>query len=179
MSHANYAMNKNFSKGSPFSGIRSFVQAGSAVWLCILCTSNRTMLFIIIWLPRCKVASRLCHSTPIVLLLWLGTLFGQNELDCGCEHAPPSGVIRSSLVYGLIALPLLLGFLLPDHALGSSMASQKGMSLTYAPPEIRRKSHCQMRLRRLSVQDYADTRYPTARYEVNRSTCRREVCATG
>lgn len=98
----------------------------------------------------------LCCVIPLifiaVIMAW-HALFGKNEMHCGCEHPPPSTVMRSSLVYGLIALPLLLGFLLPDQALGSSMASQKGMSLTYAPPEIRRKEPLPDASPRLNVQD--------------------------
>lgn len=89
----------------------------------------------------------------IAIVMACHALFGRNEFDCGCEHPPPSGIIRSTLIYGLIALPLILGFLLPDQALGSSMASQKGMSLTYAPPEIRRKEPLPNSTPRLDVQD--------------------------
>lgn len=84
----------------------------------------------------------LCCPVPFLfiaaIMAWHG-LFGTSQLHCHCEHPPPSGWVRSSLIYGLIAIPLILGFLLPDQALGSSMASKKGMSLTYGPPEIRRK----------------------------------------
>lgn len=99
----------------------------------------------------------LCCPVPLlfiaVIMAWHG-LFSGNDIHCDCEHPPPSGILRSSLVYGLIAIPLLLGFLLPDRALGSSMASQKGMSLTYAPPEIRRKEPLP-ETAKLNVQDLA------------------------
>ncbi|PQP81692.1 TIGR03943 family protein [Paenibacillus sp. PCH8] len=98
----------------------------------------------------------LCCPVPLLfiaaIMAWHG-LFGRNEVHCDCEHPPPSGFLRSALVYGLIALPLLLGFLLPDRALGSSMASQKGMSLTYAPPEIRRKEPLPTLASELNVHD--------------------------
>lgn len=105
----------------------------------------------------------LCCPVPLlfiaVIMAWHG-LFGRNEVHCDCEHPPPSGFLRSLMVYGLIAIPLLLGFLLPDRALGSSMASQKGMSLTYAPPEIRRKEPSPDPATQLKVQDL--TQKPTA-----------------
>ncbi|MEK4111874.1 TIGR03943 family protein [Paenibacillus sp. FSL H7-0942] len=105
----------------------------------------------------------LCCPVPLlfiaVIMAWHG-LFGRNEVHCNCEHPPPSGFLRSLMVYGLIAIPLLLGFLLPDRALGSSMASQKGMSLTYAPPEIRRKEPLPDPATQLKVQDF--TQQPTA-----------------
>lgn len=84
----------------------------------------------------------LCCPVPLLFISaimgWQG-VFGHKHVHCDCEHPPPSGWIRTSLTYGLVCFPLLLGFLLPDLALGSAMASQKGMALSYAPPEIRRK----------------------------------------
>jgi len=84
----------------------------------------------------------LCCPVPLLFISaimgWQG-LFSHKHVHCDCEHPPPSGWIRTSLTYGLVCFPLLLGFLLPDLALGSAMASQKGMALSYAPPEIRRK----------------------------------------
>lgn len=105
----------------------------------------------------------LCCPVPLlfiaVIMAWHG-LFGRNEVHCDCEHPPPSGFLRSSMVYGLIAIPLLLGFLLPDRALGSSMASQKGMSLTYTPPEIRRKEPLPDPATQLNVQDLKQNQRP-------------------
>ncbi|KQY94580.1 hypothetical protein ASD24_03240 [Paenibacillus sp. Root52] len=98
----------------------------------------------------------LCCPIPFlfiaIIMAWHG-LFSRSEVHCDCEHPPPAGYVRSSVVYGLIALPLIFGFLLPDQALGSSMASQKGMSLTYAPPEIRRKEPLPDAAAKLNVQD--------------------------
>ncbi|WP_418037447.1 TIGR03943 family putative permease subunit [Paenibacillus xylanilyticus] len=107
----------------------------------------------------------LCCPIPLlfiaVIMAWHG-LFGHGQVHCDCEHPPPSGGLRSLVTYGLIMFPLLLGFLLPDQALGSSMASQKGMSLSYAPPEIRRKEPAPEEAASLNIQDFAQNQSSTA-----------------
>lgn len=107
----------------------------------------------------------LCCPIPLlfiaVIMAWHG-LFGHGQVHCECEHPPPSGGLRSSVTYGLIMFPLLLGFLLPDQALGSSMASQKGMSLSYAPPEIRRKEPAPEEAASLNIQDFSQNQSSTA-----------------
>ncbi|MGF9696349.1 TIGR03943 family putative permease subunit [Paenibacillus sp. MABNR03] len=100
----------------------------------------------------------LCSPIPLlfiaVVMAW-HALIGHGQVHCDCEHPPPSGWFRSSMTYSLIMFPLLLGFLLPDQALGSSMASQKGMSLSYTPPEIRRKEPAPEDTVKLDIQDLA------------------------
>ncbi|WP_127540109.1 TIGR03943 family putative permease subunit [Paenibacillus illinoisensis] len=107
----------------------------------------------------------LCCPIPLlfiaVIMAWHG-LFGHGHVHCDCEHPPPSGGLRSLVTYGLILFPLLLGFLLPDQALGSSMASQKGMSLSYAPPEIRRKEPAPEEAASLNIQDFAQNQSSAA-----------------
>ncbi|WP_373230291.1 TIGR03943 family protein [Cohnella sp.] len=57
-----------------------------------------------------------------------------NAASCDCNHEMPSTWARSLLLYGWFALPLVLGFTLPDGLLGSSMASAKGVQ--FAPQQI-------------------------------------------
>ncbi|WP_337031642.1 TIGR03943 family putative permease subunit [Paenibacillus illinoisensis] len=113
----------------------------------------------------------LCCPIPLmfiaVIMAWHG-LFGHGQIHCDCEHPPPSGVLRSLVTYGLIMFPLLLGFLLPDQALGSSMASQKGMSLSYAPPEIRRKEPAPEEAASLNIQDFAQNQATAASRSVSK-----------
>jgi len=51
--------------------------------------------------------------------------------DCGCQHEMPASWGKSLLLYGWFALPLLIGYAVPDGLLGSSMASAKGVQ--FAP----------------------------------------------
>ncbi|KOY16724.1 hypothetical protein AMS66_09635 [Paenibacillus xylanivorans] len=118
--------------------IRALWIGGLAVYIIHLNSSDSLHYYLAPTMQRLL----LCCPVPFLfiaaIMAWHG-LFGNKQLHCDCEHPPPSGLVRSLLIYGLIAIPLVLGFLLPDQALGSSMASQKGMSLSYGPPEIRRK----------------------------------------
>lgn len=68
----------------------------------------------------------------MALFLLLQTAGSRREELCGCEHRLPATPLRSALLYGWFALPLLLGFLLPDRALGSAAAARKGIELSYA-----------------------------------------------
>jgi TIGR03943 family protein len=56
---------------------------------------------------------------------------GSKEADCDCGHAhgPSPSVWKNVLVNGLFVLPVVLGFLMPDATLGSSLADKKGMAL--------------------------------------------------
>jgi putative membrane protein len=54
--------------------------------------------------------------------------------SCDCNHEMPATWVKSLLLYGWFALPLALGFIVPDGLLGSSMASAKGMQ--FAPQQI-------------------------------------------
>ncbi|GCL73080.1 TIGR03943 family putative permease subunit [Paenibacillus naphthalenovorans] len=50
--------------------------------------------------------------------------------DCGHDHLPSRSLFKNAIIYGLFAFPLLIGFLLPDTTLGSSLAAKKGMNLS-------------------------------------------------
>lgn len=52
--------------------------------------------------------------------------------DCDCGHQPPKTKFMNVMIYGLFALPLLMGFAMPDQIMGSNMASVKGMNLNAA-----------------------------------------------
>lgn len=50
--------------------------------------------------------------------------------DCDHDHTPSPSLLKNTVIYGLFAFPLLLGFLLPDTSMGSSLAAKKGMNLS-------------------------------------------------
>lgn len=55
--------------------------------------------------------------------------------SCGCDdhdHTPSRSFFKNAVVYGLFLFPLLLGFLLPDATMGTSLAAKKGMNLSSA-----------------------------------------------
>lgn len=78
------------------------------------------------WVKLCPV--------PLVLMafsLVVQALFGKGSVLCDCDHRLPRSGHRSVVLYGLFLFPLLLGFLLPDRALGSMAVAKKGISLSY------------------------------------------------
>lgn len=87
--------------------------------------------------PKLARWIRLCPVPLALMALSLGiqALFGKSSVLCDCEHRLPRSLFRSSALYGLFLLPMLLGFLLPDRALGSAAADKKGIAFTYSLPE--------------------------------------------
>ncbi|EDL63096.1 TIGR03943 family putative permease subunit [Bacillus sp. SG-1] len=68
-----------------------------------------------------------------------GTSSSTKSHDCGCEgHEPPKGFIKTTVVYSLFVIPVIMGFLLPDNLLDSSVAAKRGVkigdSMFTAPP---------------------------------------------
>ncbi|MHA7137909.1 TIGR03943 family putative permease subunit [Rossellomorea arthrocnemi] len=66
------------------------------------------------------------------------------EHHCDCEgHELPKGFIRSSMVNALFIFPIVVGFLLPDNLLDSSVAAKRGVkvgnSLFSTPPSSEQK----------------------------------------
>ncbi len=60
------------------------------------------------------------------------TWFDSSKHDpaCDCNHEMPATWGKSLLLYGWFAMPLIIGFTVPDGLLGSSMASAKGVQFT-------------------------------------------------
>ena len=84
------------------------------------------------WVKLCPI--------PLVLMalsLTIQALFGKGSVLCDCEHRLPSSFHKSAAIYGLFLFPLLLGFLLPDRALGSMAAAKKGLTLSSLPSETK------------------------------------------
>jgi len=66
--------------------------------------------------------------------------YGGKRMACGCEQKASRSSFRNIVSYGLLIFPLLVGFLLPDSLMGSSMASAKGMNLSAANTTISKRS---------------------------------------
>lgn len=87
--------------------------------------------------PKLARWIRLC-PIPLALMslsLAVQALLGRARALCDCEHKLPRSLPGGAALYGLFLLPLLLGFLLPDRALGTAAAARKGMALSYVSPE--------------------------------------------
>ncbi|WP_238655936.1 TIGR03943 family putative permease subunit [Paenibacillus piscarius] len=87
--------------------------------------------------PKLARWIRLCPVPLVLMALSLGlqAMLGASAALCDCEHRLPRSGLGSSVLYGLFLLPLLLGVLLPDRALGSAAAARKGLALSYTAVE--------------------------------------------
>jgi putative membrane protein len=84
------------------------------------------------WVQLCPIP-----LTLMALSLTIQALFGKGSVLCDCEHRLPHSIFKSTAIYGLFIFPLLLGFALPDRALGSMAAAKKGISLSSLPSETK------------------------------------------
>ncbi|MGO4888315.1 TIGR03943 family putative permease subunit [Anaerobacillus sp. MEB173] len=70
------------------------------------------------------------------------TAKGQEEeesCDCGVDHRMSGSRISKLLIYGIFIAPILMGFMIPDKALDSSVATNRGVQLgsgMYAKPAV-------------------------------------------
>ncbi|WP_100407038.1 TIGR03943 family putative permease subunit [Bacillus solitudinis] len=72
-----------------------------------------------------------------VVFLFLGviqiirsTSKGQDEeelCDCGTDHSMEGSILKKLLVYSIFVAPIVLGFVLPDRALDSQVAANRGI----------------------------------------------------
>lgn len=111
--------------------IRGLILMGFALYIVYLFKTDSILYYIA---PRMLIyvkASAVGFYLISVYQLYSAfrTLQG-HKLPCDCEHPPSSSVTKNTLVYGLFVLPLLMGFMLPDSSLGSSLADKKGMNLS-------------------------------------------------
>lgn len=114
--------------------IRAFILLSFALYIGHLVQQDTLHYYVT---PKLASLVKLCPIplSVMALSLTIQALFGRSSALCNCDqHLPRSG-LRSIALYSLFLFPLLLGFLLPDRALGSVAASKKGVSLTYIDPE--------------------------------------------
>lgn len=69
----------------------------------------------------------------------LQTWMGRNATACDCDHSPSPSKVKNTIIYGLFLFPLLLGYLLPDTLMSSTLAAKKGMSLSGSESVVRQQ----------------------------------------
>lgn len=109
--------------------LRSLILAGFIVWIAEMIITQKLSHYLA---PRLHM---LIYVTLVVLLILTVTsirqiFVGREEVDCDCDaHKMPRTKWGTLLVYGLFALPLVMGFAMPDKILGSAMAENLGVTL--------------------------------------------------
>ncbi|WP_433943101.1 TIGR03943 family putative permease subunit [Paenibacillus sp. SN-8-1] len=108
---------------------RAFILLTLAAYIYLLDRSDSLHYYIA---PKMELWVSLC-PIPLACVgisLLIQALFKRRRSTCSCDHPLSSSVVRNAAVYGIFTVPLLLGFLLPNQALGSSAALKKGMALS-------------------------------------------------
>ncbi|MFM9281016.1 TIGR03943 family putative permease subunit [Paenibacillus jiagnxiensis] len=118
--------------------LRALLIAGLAVYIMHLSLTDALHYYLA---PRMQILLLCCPVPLLFIALGMGIhgAGGRTEELCDCEHPLPDTFYKKIFVYGLFVLPLLLGGLLPDRALGSEMATKKGMSYSLPVQDLRRK----------------------------------------
>lgn len=108
---------------------RSLILLGFALFIAHLSKAGALKYYIA---PTMEPYIRYCPIALVLMAVSLAyqALFQKAAVLCDCERPLSASSWKNAAVYGLFLLPLLLGALLPDQALGSSAAAKRGMSLT-------------------------------------------------
>ncbi|MCD1260371.1 TIGR03943 family protein [Paenibacillus athensensis] len=110
--------------------IRAAILFGFAMFIVYLTRTDSLVYYIA---PRMQIYVKYSSVVLYVIAVYqvyagIHALWGK-PVDCGCEQPRAKSPIASGVAYGLFALPLLLGFLLPNTVMSSSLADKKGMNL--------------------------------------------------
>lgn len=123
-------MNEDHSLGIHYI-IRTVLLLGFSVFIIYLAKNDSLQYYIA---PRMIGYIKLSAIGLYVVACFQGyaafKMFTGKRIACDCDHQPSRSVIRNMLVYGLFALPLLLGFLLPNTIMDSALAAKKGINLS-------------------------------------------------
>lgn len=118
---------------TPHYWIRAIILLGYTFYITELVSSGNLIYYIAPrMMPYVKFASILLFGMAMVqVYLALHSKREENMYDqvCDCEPIPARSKVINMGIYSLFIAPLLLGFILPDTAMGSSVASIKGMNL--------------------------------------------------
>ncbi|HZG86868.1 TIGR03943 family putative permease subunit [Paenibacillus sp.] len=111
--------------------LRAGVSAGFSFYIVYLVKNDLLHLYIA---PKMELYVKLSAVVFVMFAVFqlysaFATLRGQ-PLDCGCGHPPSKSFWRNTAAYGLLIAPLLMGYFLPDSALGSALVDKKGIVLS-------------------------------------------------
>ncbi|MFC3770281.1 TIGR03943 family putative permease subunit [Paenibacillus sp. GCM10012303] len=114
--------------------IKALLLFGFAAYIAYLVKTDRILYYIS---PRMvlyvKLSALGLYAVGAHQLYTALSAYWKRRASCSCGHDHnPGSPWKSAVVYGMFAFPLLLGFLMPDTTMGSSLAAKKGMNLNSA-----------------------------------------------
>ncbi|USG63806.1 TIGR03943 family protein [Brevibacillus ruminantium] len=120
----------NLARAKRHYWIRSLVLIGFTLLLADLILTERLNQYLA---PRLHMLSYVTLGVFVLLTVvsLRQALYGPTAYECDCEdaHKLPRNRWTSIVIYSLFALPLLMGFVLPDKILGSAVAEKRGVTL--------------------------------------------------
>ncbi|NEW05490.1 TIGR03943 family protein [Paenibacillus sp. SYP-B3998] len=116
---------------------RTLILLGFSSYIVYLAKSDALQYYIA---PRMMIYVKCAAVALYVIACFQGysalRAYWGKQVTCDCEHPVSRSAFRNTIAYGLLILPLLIGFLLPNTALGSAMAAAKGMNLSAAKSSL-------------------------------------------
>jgi putative membrane protein len=110
--------------------VRAALLLGFATFIIYLVKTDSLIYYIA---PRMNSYVKLSSFAFYIMALYqfylgIQSLWGVRAA-CDCDHPPSKSILRSTVVYSIFIMPLMLGFLLPNVAMSSAIAEKKGMNL--------------------------------------------------
>jgi putative membrane protein len=112
--------------------LRAAILTGFALYIMFLVKTGNITYYIA---PRMVIYVKLAAIGFYVIAVYqayiaIGSLVSKKKAAaCDCEHPPSPSVFKNIIIYSMFVLPLILGFMLPDTAMGSDLAAKRGVNL--------------------------------------------------
>lgn len=117
--------------------LRTVILLGFSSYIVILSKSDALTYYIA---PRMMIYVKIASVILYIIACFQGYMalraYWGRPVTCECEQPVSRSVWRNTLAYGLLILPLLVGFVLPDTALSSTMVAAKGMNLSASKSSV-------------------------------------------
>lgn len=110
--------------------LRAAILIGFAMYILFLVKTDNIVYYIA---PRMVIYVKLAAFGFYIIAIYqiyiaIGSIWS-SRASCNCEHPPSRSIFRNMIVYSMFIIPLVLGFMLPDTALGSALAAKRGVNL--------------------------------------------------
>jgi uncharacterized repeat protein (TIGR03943 family) len=110
--------------------LRAAILSGFAMYIVYLVKTDNIVYYIA---PRMVIYVKLAAVGFYIIAIYqiyiaIGS-FWKSSASCDCEHPPSRSILRNMIVYSMFIIPLIMGFMLPDTAMGSALAAKRGVNL--------------------------------------------------
>jgi putative membrane protein len=145
--------------------LRAAILTGFALYIMFLVKTGNVTYYIA---PRMVIYVKLAAIGFYVIAVYQGYIAlsslgpKKKTAACDCEHPPSPSIFKNIIVYSMFVLPLILGFMLPDTAMGSDLAAKRGVNLNSSRILINSNSS---KIASISVQTPIPTGAPSINVE--------------